>query len=151
MQIFSGFVNSPIGYISIKANDLAVYSIQFVESVGTDFENEIITLCKQQLYEYFNGIRTNFTIPISYNLSAFATQVLRECLAVSYGTTVTYSYIANTISNPKATRAVGQSLHKNPLPIIIPCHRVLHKNAAIQGYSGEIWRKKILLEIEKNV
>lgn len=149
MSNFCGILNSPLGILTIRATNFAVYSIDFFETNEILHENDVILECKVQLHEYFNNQRTKFSVPIDISGSKFSKNVLRACQNIPYGTTTTYSAIANEIQNPHAKRAVGQALHRNSLPILIPCHRVIHKQTSNAGYAGQIWRKQILLNIEK--
>jgi len=149
MSNFSGILNSPLGILTIRATKSAVYSIDFFESNEMIKENDVILECKHQIDEYFNKRRIHFTIPIELSGSLFFLNVLHICQTIPFGTTTTYSNISNNLQKPQAKRAVGQALHRNPLPIIIPCHRVVHKQSKNAGYAGEIWRKQILLDLEK--
>lgn len=102
-----------------------------------------------QLKDYFHGKKVEFKVSYDIsNLPIFTQKVLRETMKIPYGCTVSYSELAQKIGNPKAMRAVGQSLANNPLPIIIPCHRVVSKDGSLAGFSAGIKWKRILLKIE---
>ncbi len=105
------------------------------------------TIC--QLDEYFNGERVNFSIDMALQGSEFQRKVWQALSGVGYGETLSYKDIALRIDNPKAARAVGNANNKNPLCIIIPCHRVVGSNGSLTGYAGGLWRKKWLLEHER--
>ena len=91
----------------------------------------------EQIKDYLNGERTNFEIPIDLSsLTNFQRQVLLATLQIPRGQIVTYGEIARRIGNPKSMRAVGQALGRNPIPIVIPCHRVIASNGSLGGYSG---------------
>lgn len=108
--------------------------------------------CRQvttQLQEYLNGQRKQFSIPLELEGSEFSKKVWTLTRTIPFGRTTTYSNIALSLGNPKATRAVGQANRCNPIPIIIPCHRVIAKNGNISGYLGNnITIKEYLLELE---
>lgn len=103
----------------------------------------------KQLKDYFQGARVNFKFKYDIkNLSKFTQKVLTETKKIRYGSTATYKEIAKRIGCPKAFRAVGQALSSNPLPIIIPCHRVLRKDGSIGGFAAGLKWKKMLLKLE---
>ena len=101
-----------------------------------------------ELQEYFNGTRKTFNIPLHFNGSSFQNQVWTQLLQIPYGQTCSYAELAFAVDNPKACRAIGTANSRNPIAIIIPCHRVINADKRIGGYSGEIWRKRYLLELE---
>lgn len=104
----------------------------------------------RQLDEYFQGKRKSFDLPISYAGTSFQESVWRELQNIPYGETRSYEDIAVKIGNPKAVRAVGQANNKNPILLIIPCHRVIHKNGDISGFACGIDAKKYLLGLERS-
>jgi O-6-methylguanine DNA methyltransferase len=101
-----------------------------------------------QLLKYFNGSLRKFTVRTHLFGTDFQLQVWTAIRYIPYGSTVTYKQIANTIGNPEGMRAVGQATGRNPLPIIIPCHRVIGEDGALTGFGGGIENKKILLRLE---
>ncbi|MDZ7759041.1 MAG: methylated-DNA--[protein]-cysteine S-methyltransferase [Desulfovermiculus sp.] len=103
---------------------------------------------KEQLLEYLLGRRTGFEIPLDCEGTPFQLRVWRALRQVPFGHTVSYQDIAREIGNPKACRAVGGANNKNPLPIIIPCHRVIGRDGRLVGYGSGMWRKKWLLQLE---
>ena len=103
-----------------------------------------------QIKDYLNGKRKSFDIAINPNGTEFMKKVWYELCKIPYGSTVTYKEIAKNIGNEKACRAVGSANNKNPIPIIIPCHRVIGTNGKLIGYRGGVGLKKKLLELEKN-
>lgn len=104
----------------------------------------------QQLEAYFNGTLTRFNVSLSLKGTDFQKQVWQALSEIEYGHTMTYSGIAEKIGNPKASRAVGMANNKNPVPIIIPCHRVIGKDGSLTGFGGGLDVKHFLLELEKN-
>lgn len=103
----------------------------------------------RQLDEYFEGRRKQFDLPVRCEGTPFQQRVWRELQKIPYGETRSYEDIAVSVSNPKAQRAVGQANNKNPIMIIVPCHRVIHKNGDISGYACGIEAKRYLLALEK--
>jgi len=104
---------------------------------------------KKQLCEYFEGKRKSFDIPICFSGTEFQNKVWKELLNIPYGKTRSYKDIAKEVGNEKASRAVGGANNKNPIWIIVPCHRVIGKNGELVGYGGGLKLKEFLLSIEK--
>ncbi len=103
----------------------------------------------QQFQEYFLGHRHQFDIPIRLQGTRFQELVWNELLSIPYGTTTTYGELAKRIGNPKAVRAVGMANSQNPIPIIVPCHRVIGSNGKLTGFSGGLHNKSLLLSLEE--
>jgi methylated-DNA-[protein]-cysteine S-methyltransferase len=112
-------------------------------------ETLLLNLAKQQLLDYFNGQRTSFTIPLSFKQSPFFTATLNYLQTIPYGTTISYKTLAIAVQHPRAVRAVGHACSKNPLPVFIPCHRILGTDGRLTGYRGGLFAKRYLLELEK--
>ena len=110
----------------------------------------LLIKAKKQLQEYFNGKRTQFTLPIEFEGTAFQQKVWDALLSIPYGKTVSYSDIAKKIKKPSASRAVGMAIGRNPLSIIVPCHRVIGANGTLTGYAGGLPNKAFLLELESH-
>lgn len=104
---------------------------------------------KRQLGEYFDGRRRVFDLPLCPSGTKFQLEVLRELQKIPYGTTKSYGEVAQRIGRPTASRAVGAANGRNPLPIVIPCHRVIGSNGDLTGFGGGIETKRILLELER--
>lgn len=115
-----------------------------------EIETKLIKKAWLQLYEYFNGKRKYFDLPFAKTGTDFQNKVWDALAQIQYGNTKTYKEIAIFIQNPNAYRAVGMANNKNPLPIFIPCHRVIGFNKKIVGYNGGIEIKESLLNLEKN-
>ncbi|CDE23966.1 methylated-DNA--protein-cysteine methyltransferase [Amedibacillus dolichus CAG:375] len=109
------------------------------------------TQCIRQLQEYFDGLRKEFTLPLVLEGTAFQKKVWTALCKIPYGETRSYQDIARMIDQPKACRAVGMANNRNPIVIVIPCHRVIGKNKTLVGYGGGLKRKEYLLKLEKNV
>ncbi len=145
-----GYYESPIGKIKIEAEGESIIGVSFsMESSEWD-ENEAVIQCKNQLQEYFEGKRKEFDLNIKFiKGTEFQISVWKALSNISYGEKVTYKSIAEKINNPKAVRAVGGANNKNPIAIIIPCHRVVGSNGKMVGYAGGIDKKEYLLKLEE--
>ncbi len=139
---------SPLGAMEIIATDTAIRSIHFVERPQAKQPNDVTALAKQQLLEYFDGSRKRFDLPLGAHGTAFQKQVWQALTSIDYGLTCSYADIANKINNPKAVRAVGAANGKNPLTIVVPCHRVIGANGSLTGYASGTERKAWLLNHE---
>ncbi|KYN81124.1 cysteine methyltransferase [Vibrio cidicii] len=148
---------SPLGEMTLQANDEGILGIWFTtqttlpDDLGQENANHsVLSLALTQLDEYFSGKRTQFDLPIAAKGTAFQMQVWQALTTIPYGETWSYQELANAIGNPKAVRAVGLANGKNPVSIVVPCHRVIGKNGKLTGYAGGIERKRWLLEKESN-
>ncbi|GEA09909.1 methylated-DNA--[protein]-cysteine S-methyltransferase [Alteromonas sp. KUL49] len=145
---YNQLMPTPIGLLEVRANELGVTSIAFVEASVATLSNELTALACEQLKEYFDKQRTDFDFPLAANGTEFQRQVWDALVDVPYGETVSYAAIANAIDNPKAVRAVGAANGKNPIAIVVPCHRVIGSNNTLTGYAGGLDRKRFLLNLE---
>ena len=146
------FYETKIGKIGIRENGKYITDIIFSKSEEkTDNinETELIKAAFKQIKEYLDGDRKYFDLPIELMGTEFQKKVWNELRNIPYGQTKTYKDIALAIKNEKACRAIGNANNKNPLPIIIPCHRVIGSNGKLVGYSGGLDIKEKLLNIEK--
>jgi len=142
-----------IGKITITECDLQITSIDFGESDAKQSTREETPLMKEagkELEEYFKGTRKTFTLPLSLKGTPFQKKVWQVLMTIPYGKTMTYKQVAEAIGNPKACRAVGLANNRNPIPIIVPCHRVIGSNGKLVGYAGGLHIKEKLLEMEQN-
>lgn len=145
-----GYFKSPIGKIKIEADGEYIVGISFSDESSDGHENEAVIECKRQLEEYFLGNRKAFDLKLKFNEGTdFQISVWRSLSEIPYGEKVTYKYIAEKINNPKAVRAVGGANNKNPIGIIIPCHRVIGSNGKMVGYAEGIDKKEYLLKMEE--
>jgi methylated-DNA-[protein]-cysteine S-methyltransferase len=104
---------------------------------------------RRELEQYFTGARQRFDVPLDWQLThGFARRVLEATARIPYGATSTYKQVATQAGNPKASRAAGNALGSNPIPIIVPCHRILHTTGGLGGYTGGLDRKRLLLAVE---
>ena len=148
--MYYGYYESPIGKIKIEVEDRSVIGVYFSDESSEENRNELVDECKKQLEEYFNGKRKSFDLNIKFvKGTEFQLKVWNVLKEIPYGEKVTYKYIAEKINNPKAVRAVGGANNKNPISIIIPCHRVIGVNGKMVGYAEGIDKKEFLLKLEK--
>lgn len=141
---------SPIGYISISKNDDCITALHFFDNEQeTTFTDDILLLeAKNQLLSFFEGKLKIFDLPIYIHGSNFENKVWELLQNIPFGKTINYSELAQQVGNITFTRAVGTANGRNPIPIIIPCHRVIGKDGSLTGFSGGLWRKKWLLDHE---
>ncbi len=149
---FTKITNSKIGFLQLTATKSALVSIKFIDDNFNIKENsnDIIDDTIFQLNKYFDGKLKQFTIPLNFTGTDFQIKVWNKLINIPYGQTKSYSEIAQLINNKKAVQAVGNANNKNPIPIIIPCHRVIGKNGKLVGYAGGLEIKQTLLAIENN-
>jgi methylated-DNA-[protein]-cysteine S-methyltransferase len=114
-------------------------------------DDEAFHAAREQLGEYFSGTRTTFDVPLVLNGDAFQTLVWAQLQRIPYGETVSYGQVARTIGRPDAARAVGLANGRNPIAVIVPCHRVIGADGSLTGYGGGLERKRLLLELEQGV
>ena len=143
-------VDTELGLLEIKATDTGVKSIHFVASANEVKVNKVSSTAKRQLIEYFAKQRQVFDLPLDADGTDFQKQVWQELVRIPYGQTCTYGDIAKAIDNPKGMRAVGLANGKNPLTIVVPCHRVIGANGKLTGYAHGTERKAKLLSLESN-
>lgn len=135
----------------LVATETHLINIQFTQPQKALLQTtELLSMATIQLDEYFQGKRTIFSLPFKLIGTPFQLAVWKELQNIPYGQTTSYKEIAQKINKPKACRAVGMANNKNPLPIIIPCHRVIGSNGKLIGYAGGLNLKNYLLELEKS-
>ena len=145
------YYKSPIGILEIICQNNELTSLKLVNSVdGENYESEFTGNIKLQLDEYFLAKRKKFDVKINPKGTDFQKLVWRELQKIPYGKTKNYSEIANNIGNKNAQRAVGSACNKNPIMIIIPCHRVISKNGNTGGFAYGNSVKKKILELENS-
>lgn len=135
----------------LVATETHLINIQFTQPQKALLQTtELLSMATIQLDEYFQGKRTTFSLPFKLTGTPFQLAVWKELQNIPYGQTTSYKEISQKINKPKAYRAVGVANNKNPLPIIIPCHRVIGSNGKLIGYAGGLKLKNYLLELEKS-
>ena len=142
--------DSPLGLIEIGYESQHLCFIRRVDHIIRHEPSPLSDLANLQLQEYFLGTRREFQLPILPAGTAFQPAGWNSLLESPYGEVRTYGEIADRIGKPGAARAVGQAANRNPLWIVIPCHRVVGKNGALTGYAGVLQMKQFLLNIENN-
>lgn len=140
----------PIGEIWVACENGKITDISFGYADGFEHETEETAACAAQLWEYFDGDRTAFDIPVKYDGTMFQKKVLEAALKIPYGETRSYGDVAHMINNPRAARAVGNAIHRNRLLIVIPCHRIIQGDGSLGGYAGREDIKRYLLGLEGN-
>jgi methylated-DNA-[protein]-cysteine S-methyltransferase len=144
-------IDSPLGPITLEAVDGVLSSLEIgVRSEDSAPLQPVLTRAASQLREYFDGLRTTFDLPLSAGGTDFQDDIWQTLLEIPYGTALSYEQLGEASGHPGKARAVGGAVGKNPIPIIIPCHRVMGSDGAITGYSGGdgISTKKALLDLE---
>ena len=150
--MYIGQMDTPIGQLVLRSTDRGLISISRQENIHLirTTPHEIIDKAIFQLDQYFKGLLEDFDLPLDLEEYAdFYRQVWTALCDIPYGQTKTYRDIAYAISNPKAVRAVGRANGKNPIAIVVPCHRVIGMNGALTGYAGGIEMKRWLLLHER--
>lgn len=149
------YLETPIGQLLLAGDDEALQVVGFPEGSrrrepdhGWIFNEKPFAEVRRQLTEYFAGKRKSFDLPLKPTGTEFQLQVLDELKKIPYGTTCSYSDIAQRIGRPKAVRAVGAANGRNPIPIIIPCHRVIGASGDLTGFGGGLPTKEALLRLE---
>jgi methylated-DNA-[protein]-cysteine S-methyltransferase len=157
-------LDSPVGTVLVAATRRGIVRISFGE--GYDEEAVLADLCtrvspriveapsyfdavRRELEEYFHGRRTRFDLPLDWSLTGgFGRRVLERTARIPYGDVSTYKEVAAAAGSPRGARAAGNALGSNPIPIVVPCHRVLHSGGGLGGYGGGLGRKQFLLKLE---
>lgn len=159
-EVYTSYYPSPLGLLKIRFSADGVKQIEYIKKIdiaekdcnGLFFTRKKVrdtyNLIYDQLNEYFTGNRSKFKLPILLSGSDFQIKVWEKVAEIPYGETRSYKEIGKAIGEPDAARAVGNANRNNPLPIVIPCHRVIGANGGLTGYTGGLWRKRWLLELE---
>lgn len=142
-------MQSPIGLLTIEETDGAITALRFGGETVSPPPTPLLQRAAQQLTEYFDARRRRFDLPLRPQGTAFQQAAWSALCDIPYGQTRTYAQQAAAIGNPKACRAVGMANHCNPLPLFIPCHRVIGAGGKLTGYAGGLAIKRFLLELEQ--
>ena len=147
------FYNTVIGKIGIAETDGSITNVYFEKDIlpqnATEEETPLLIEASQQLGRYLLGNLKQFTLPLSPRGTPFMQQVWAKLCDIPYGQTATYKEIAVKTGNEKASRAIGLANNRNPIPVFIPCHRVIGSNGTLTGYRGGLGVKRILLDLER--
>lgn len=145
-------VDSPIGPLTLREADGALVRLDFGNTLGageTQRETPVLYNAAEQLKAYFAGTRKSFDLPLAPAGTAFQQKVWQALCGIPYGETRTYRQMAEAVGSPRGYRAVGLANNKNPLAIIVPCHRVIGANGSLTGYAGGVDTKQFLLDLEQ--
>ena len=142
-------LESPIGPLTLTEEDGALIRLDFGKKGQAGPETPLLAEAKKQLEQYFSGTLRSFTLPLRPEGTPFQQKVWAALLQIPWGETRTYGQVAAMIGQPKACRAVGMANNRNPLPIFIPCHRVIGANGQLTGYAGGLSAKEHLLSLEQ--
>jgi len=162
LDVAYDLVDTPVGQLLVAVTDRGLCEVSFdpepereVETLARNFGARVLRSprptdeARRQLDEYFAGERRRFDLPVDLRLAReFAGAVLKELARVPYGQLTTYGTLAAKAGRPRAARAVGTIMNRNPVPIVLPCHRVVGSTGALTGYGGGLDRKRTLLELE---
>ncbi len=147
---YQSLIATPIGSMIAQSSDSAILSLDFADKT-TVYEisnHPLLVQLQTELTEYFGQKRQIFTLPLAPTGTPFQQQSWKILQTIPYGQTISYAEEAKKFGNPKATRAVANANGKNPIAILIPCHRVIASGGGLGGYSGGLWRKEFLLKLE---
>lgn len=160
-ELVQAQVESPVGRLQLIASDAGIRALLWptdgvrVRTGPTELvdasDHPALHAGRQQLEEYFEGTRTKFDLPLDPIGTPFQREAWRALSNIAYGKTASYAEQANTIGRPKAVRAVGAANGKNPISIIVPCHRVIGSNGSLTGFAAGVEAKRWLLEHERRV
>jgi len=144
------FINSPLGVTKIVGDENGIIAVSVLnsEEIISDIIPEVLQDCVHQLQDYFEGSRKKFSLKLNPQGTEFQNRVWEALLNIPYGKTVSYLELSRQLGDIKAIRAVANANGKNPLWIIIPCHRVIGSDGSLTGYAGGLHRKQWLLEHE---
>lgn len=145
---YVSFFESPIGFLRILSNGSGITEIKFLDFDGPEDPDPHTESAKTQLREYFEGNRDSFQLTLLPDGTDFEQKVWEELLRIPQGSTTSYGSIAKKLGDEKASQAIGKANGKNPIAVIIPCHRVIGSNQKLTGYAGGTERKEWLLKHE---
>ena len=157
MNLSHKVLNSPVGNLKIVASNLGLVAVLWeeddpkrvpLENSGVDDDHPILVLAETELREYFAGRRNVFSVPLDTRGTPFQRQVWEALLRIPFGKTRTYGQLASELGNPTAARAVGSAKRRNPVSIIVPCHRVTGFSGKLTGFAGGLDAKAHLLNLE---
>ncbi len=154
-MVYDFFDTGLIGVLTLAADEDGLRYIDFESArdpiaIGAGWTRDVALFApvKAQLKEYFRGVRKSFDLPLAPKGTVFQSKVWETLQTIPYGTVASYRWVAERIGNPRAVRAVGGANAKNPLPIVIPCHRVIGTNGQLTGFGGGLAIKQRLLGLE---
>jgi methylated-DNA-[protein]-cysteine S-methyltransferase len=152
------FINSPVGKLKLVASAKSLVAILWendsprrvrLKELTEDVNHPVLVKTEQQLKEYFAGKRDSFSLPLDMRGTPFQNSVWEALLAIPFGETRSYGELAKQLGNPQATRAVGAANGRNPISIVVPCHRVIGASGKLTGFAGGLSAKAYLLGLER--
>jgi methylated-DNA-[protein]-cysteine S-methyltransferase len=146
---FSTQFSSTVGALTLEGNDDALTRIGFGAPTAPQGDSRAVAAAAIQLEQYFAGERTEFELAVEADGTPFERRVWDEVRSIPYGETATYAEIARRIGRPGASRAVGRANARNPVAVIVPCHRVIGSDGSLTGYAGGLEMKRALLDLER--
>jgi methylated-DNA-[protein]-cysteine S-methyltransferase len=157
LDVAYDLTETPIGELLLATTERGLCSIEFrpdLDELARQFGRRVLRVrgkldpVRRQLDEYFERRRESFELELDLHATGFPRQVLEELAHVPYGTVSTYGELARKVGHPKAARAVGGVMNRNPIPIVLPCHRIVGSNGSLTGYGGGLHVKEALLRLE---
>ncbi len=155
---FIAYLETPLGPLKVRADSCGITGVDFVgrgepnpgrPADPREAMPKVLRTALVELDEYFRGMRRSFSLPLVLEGTPFQRKVWAALLRIPYGRTLSYREVAAAVGNARATRAVGGANHRNPISILVPCHRVVGSDGRLTGYGGGLWRKEWLLAHEK--
>ena len=158
-------IDSPVGVLVAGATDRGLCLLEFRDREILETQiakvrarigptesgtQPVLEQVKRELDEYFGGRRKTFSVPLVYPGTPFQSKVWNALRKIPFGVTISYEELAHRVGSPAGQRAAGHANGQNPIAIIIPCHRVINKDGKLGGYGGGLWRKRILLDLERD-
>lgn len=160
---YTKFLRTPLGKMLVASDGDSITGVYFQTQLEPRHRfqagpqmalpskvNAVMQKAEAQINEYFEGKRTSFDLPLSFEGTDFQKKVWGELLKIPFGTTISYKELAIRVGNEKGSRAVGTANSKNPISILVPCHRVIGENGSLTGYAGGLENKKYLLSLESS-
>jgi len=154
MTTFMTTVDSPVGPLLLTSDGTALTRLLFAAEPDPSWSTDdcpVLARAEQQLAEYFRGERTDFDLPVDPAGTPFQVSVWLALRDIPYAATINYGQLATKVGNPRASRAVGLANGRNPISIVVPCHRVIGADGSLTGYGGGLDRKRTLLDLERGV
>jgi methylated-DNA-[protein]-cysteine S-methyltransferase len=148
-MIFSTQFSSAVGPLTLEGDDRGLSRVGFTAPRAPQGDAAALATAAIQLEQYFAGERTEFELDLELAGTPFERRVWEEVRAIPYGRTATYAEIARRVGHPGASRAVGRANARNPVAVIVPCHRVVGSNGSLTGYAGGLEMKRALLDLER--
>lgn len=149
----SSYIQTPLGILELKGDETGLSAVTFIDDTISPSKNipKVLLETVKQLNAYFNKERDHFDLPLNPKGTTFQNKVWQQLQIIPFGKTASYQQMANQLGDPKVIRAAASANGKNPIAIIIPCHRVIGSDGSLTGYAGGLHRKKWLLAHESPV